>query len=244
MIILSGISKKFSLYKRGRSILFKGIIQTIKKRESSETICALDNVSVEIKKGEVVGLIGANGSGKSTLLKIICGMYKPTTGTIQIKGDISPVVHLGNTFIPDLSVKDNIFLYGAMAGLSRKEVQRDLKKIIDFADVGDFVNSEARTLSLGMEERLAFSIVMLTSKDILLFDEMLAAGDRSFRNKSLKIIDGFKKMNKTIVMSSHDLDIIRRFCDRTLLLDKGRMVIFGDTGSVIEEYMSLNNNKR
>jgi len=243
MIALRNISKKFSLHARGRSILFKGIIQAVKKKNSQKTICALDNVTIDIKKGEVVGLIGTNGSGKSTLLKIICRMYKPTTGAMQIKGDVVPIVRLGSTFIPDLSVKDNIFLYGAIVGLDRKEVRRNLKKIIDFANVGDFVNSEARTLSLGMEERLAFSVVMQTTKDILLFDEMLSAGDRSFRNKSLEIINKFRNAKKTIIISSHDMETIKLFCDRTLLLDKGHVVDFGDTDSVVEKYTKLNNNK-
>ncbi|MFA5389404.1 MAG: ATP-binding cassette domain-containing protein [Candidatus Omnitrophota bacterium] len=239
MITLSNVSKKFTFYSKGRSLLSRAVTGAMRKKKAPEIICALNDINIDIKKGEIVGLIGANGSGKSTLLKIISGIYKPTTGAIRISGDITALLQSGDIFSPDLSVRDNIFLYGAIMGLDRKDVRKRLKKIIDFAGVGDFVDSEARILSLGMEERLAFSIVIQASRDILLFDEIFATGDRNFTSEGFKVIEEFKKMKKTIVISSHDLDIVRRLCDRVILLDKGRVAAFEHTGAAIDKYISL-----
>lgn len=200
-------------------------------------IHALENITIEIKKGEIIGLIGPNGSGKSTLLKIVCGIYKPTSGRVRTEGEVTPFLQLGGAFLPDLSVKDNIFLYGAIMGLERRDIRKNLKKIIDFAGIGDFIDAEARVLSLGMEERLAFSVVLQAAGDILLFDEAFAMGDCEFRRKGLTAIEGLRKAKKTIILSSHDLNTIRQLCDRTILLDRGRIVDFDDSGRVIDKYM-------
>lgn len=240
MITLSNISKRFMLQPQKRSFLFKSIAGAIKKQSVHKTIWALNNISVEIKKGETVGLIGPNGSGKSTLLKIISGIYKPTSGTMTIRGKIVPILQTGIVFLPDLSVKDNIFLYGAIMGLDRKYIGKNFKKIIDFSDLSDFIDSEARTLSLGMEERLAFSVVMQVPGDILLFDETFAVGDNNFREKGLKAIREFKKENKTIILVSHDLSMVREFCDKALFLNKGQVAAFGMAEEVIYKYVNFN----
>jgi len=237
MITLFNVSKKFRLYQNGRSILFKSILKAIRKESPPETIYALNNVNLDIRGGEVIGLIGPNGSGKSTLLKIICGIYKPTTGTARVDGKVISLFQLGFAFLPDLSVRDNIFLYGAIMGLGRKDIRDNLKKIIDFSCLQDFVDAEARVLSLGMEERLAFSIVIHAPSDILLLDETLTAGDRNFKNKALKIIEEFKAMGRTIIISSHDLNMLKQCCDRTLWLSSGHLVAFDNTGKVIDKYI-------
>lgn len=236
MIRLLNVSKRFVVHHNKRS----SITAVIKKQSAPKTMWALDNISVEIKKGETVGLIGTNGSGKSTLLKIISGIYKPTSGMVTIRGRIVPFLQIGIAFLPDLSVKDNIFLYGAIMGLDRKYIGKNFKKIIDFADLNGFINSEARTLSLGMEERLAFSIVMQVSGDILLFDETFAVGDDNFKGKGLKAIREFQKENKTIILASHDLSMIGEFCDKALFLNKGQVAAFGMTEEVIDKYINFN----
>lgn len=244
MIALSNISKEFIIRPKSRNALFNCVIRTLKKQGTRDKMRALDNVTLKIEKGETMGLIGPNGSGKSTLLKIISGIYKPTSGTVRIGGKVVPVLRLGLGFLPDLSVRDNIFLYGAVIGLDRESICENFKKIIDFADLENFTDIEVRTLSSGMEERLAFSVVLQSSADILLFDETFAVGDRGFMTKGLESVNEYKKQGKTIILASHDLNIIRGFCDRVLFLDEGKVIAFGKADEIVDIYMNFGRNDR
>lgn len=244
MIKLLNISKRFMFRPEGRSILFKGIVEAFKKQERRKIIWALDDVNIDINKGETIGLIGPNGSGKSTLLKIVCGIYKPTFGTVSVGGDVTPLLKLGVGFLPDLSVKDNVFLYATIMGLDRNGINKNFKRIIDFAGLSGFINAEARTLSLGMEERLAFSVAVQNPGDILLFDETFAAGDYDFKKQCLKTLDEFKKIKKTVILASHDLDVIDKYCDRVLLLRHGRVEGFGRADKIIDKYKSFSNGQK
>jgi len=239
MITLFNVSKKFVIPDKKRRSLFKNISRAVKGQYTNKTIWALDKVSIDIGKGEMIGIIGPNGSGKSTLLRIIGDIYRPTSGVVKVKGEVTPVLQLDDGFLPDLSLKDNVFLFGAIMGLDRGEIARNFSRMIDFAELNEFVNATVRTLSLGMKERLAFSVIIEAYKDILLFDEIFAIGDQRFREKCFGAVEKMKREGKTILFSSHDLDLIRRFCDRVLLLNQGRVASVGDAETAITEYMYL-----
>lgn len=244
MIELSNVSKKFTIlgsYKKHkkRSSLLKSIVSGIKRQDAYRSVWALQNINIEIKKGEIIGLIGPNASGKTTLLRIIAGIYKPSSGTVRINGGVASVLRLDASFLLDLSVRDNIFLFAAMMGLQRREVNKKFSRIIDFAELNEFVNAELRTISSGMEARLTLSVVIQAGKDILLFDEAFMAGDYNFTEKCFKIIEEFKSKGKTIILSSHDLNIVRNFCDRVVLLEKGKLVAFAKSDELLKSYIEL-----
>ncbi len=235
MIELSNISKNFTILNNRRSYLFKTFLRGYTKNCS--VIYALNDINLQIKKGEAIGVIGPNGAGKSTLLRIMAGIYKPTAGILNVCGNVTSILQLGIGFLPDLSVKDNVFLFGAIMGMDRKVVHKNFGNIIDFSELNKFVNTEMKTLSLGMKERLAFSIVIHACADILILDELIAAGDQKFKEKCLNILNNFKEQGKTIIVASHDLGMIKRFCDKTLLLNKGSIVDFDKSENVTEGYI-------
>ncbi len=239
MVILSGISKKFIVPGKGRSSLFKTLVNHATGNRDKKVINALDNIDLQINRGEIVGIIGPNGCGKSTLLRIIAGIYKPTSGSVTVNGEVTSVLQLGIGFLPDLSLKENIFLFGAILGLNRRELFKKTESIIGFSGLSEFINAEVRTLSLGMKERLAFSIIINTCKDVLLMDEILAAGDREFKEKCFEYIISLKKQQKTIFFSSHDMNMVSRLCDKVLLLDSGVKTAFDTPETVINKYCVL-----
>ena len=240
MIKLSQVSKKFLIPpSRSSFTLFKALRSGINNLAGYKTILALDKVDLCMSKGERLGIIGPNGSGKSTLLRIIAGIYKPTSGVLQVEGEAAFALHAKIALFWDLSVKENIFFFGAIMGFSTKEMLKKYKKIIEFAELGEFANADARVLSEGMRDRLAFAISVETSKDILLLDEVVLAGDGKFREKCLKIMMKFKEEQKTVILASHDLGIVSAFCDNTLILDKGKVVAFGKTKEAISNYLKL-----
>jgi ABC-type polysaccharide/polyol phosphate transport system ATPase subunit len=239
MINLSRVSKKFIIPNRNSFTLFRALSRGINNPAMYKTIHALDKVDLCINRGETLGIIGPNGSGKSTLLRIIAGIYKPTSGVFQVEGVVTSVLQTKISLFQDLSVKENIFLFGAIMGLSRKEIHKIYDKIIDLAGLSEFTNVEVRVLSEGMRERFSFAISVETAKDILLLDEVVLVGDSKFREKCLKIIMKFKEEQKTILLASHDLGIVNEFCDNTLLLNKGKVFAFGKTKEVINSYLEL-----
>jgi len=203
-----------------------------------KTILALDKVDLCISRGEILGIIGPNGSGKSTLLRIIAGIYKPTSGVFQVEGAASSL-QIKISFFPDLSIKENIFLFGAIRGFNRKEMGRRFDKIINLSGLNEFVNAEARVLSEGMGDRLAFAVSVETARDILLLDELALAGDSKFRGKCCKIVLQLKKEQKIVILASHDLEVVSELCDNTLLLNKGKVIAFGKTKEVVNRYLKL-----
>ena len=204
---------------------------------NAEGLFAIRNISFEISKGECVGIIGTNGSGKSTLLKVLCGITSQTYGDFSVKGRISALLELGTGFNPEYNGISNIYLNGAIQGLSKKEIKNIIPKICEFSELGDFINKPVKTYSDGMFLRLAFSCAIALKPDILIIDEALAVGDFRFRQKCFAKIEELHKSGVTILMVSHDIDIIRRFCNRIIWIEKGILQADGDTRSVSAAYM-------
>jgi len=190
-------------------------------KKISESFWALKDVNLEIKKGETIGVIGANGSGKSTLLKLIAGVTRPTKGKIITNGRIAPLIELGAGFHPELTGRENVFLNGIILGMSRVEVTSKFKKIVDFAEMWDFIDQPVKHYSSGMYLRLAFAVAAHTDPDILLIDEILAVGDTAFQKKCFEKMNQFKENKVTIIYVSHNLDSVNNFCDRTICLNNG-----------------------
>ena len=214
-------------------------IKLVKKQLHYEEFYALRDVSLEIKKGEVIGLIGLNGSGKSTLLKVISGILKPSVGTAEINGTISPLIELGAGFDFELTTRENIFLNGSVLGFDRKFIKEKYDEILDFAELRDFENVAIKNFSSGMIARLGFSIATLVKPDILIVDEILAVGDFQFQQKCEARIAEMMAGGTTVIIVSHSIEQIERLCSRVVWLDHGKIVMSGDTKEVAEKYQSL-----
>lgn len=214
-------------------------VQLLKGKVKYEEFWALKDVSFEVRKGEVFGIIGHNGAGKSTVLKVISGILKPTAGSVQIGGSIAPMLELGSGFDFDLTGRENIFLNGAILGFSEKFLKDKYDEIVDFAELGQFINVPLRNYSSGMVVRLAFSIATVVRPDILIVDEILSVGDATFQDKSkrrmLELMDG----GATVLFVSHTMAQIRDMCDRVLWLDHGQMKMLGDAESVCDAYEGM-----
>jgi lipopolysaccharide transport system ATP-binding protein len=236
-IIVSHLWKVFRLPHEKRNTLFELLTGTLKDRTYEEFV-ALKNINFTVKKGEAVGIIGANGSGKSTLLKIITNILRADRGSVEINGKITPFLELGVGFQPDLTVKENVYLYGTVMGLRDGKI--DLDEILNFSGLQQFRAAKLKNLSSGMQVRLAFATAVQTDPDILLLDEVLAVGDIEFQQKCLDIFQRYIKNKKTIVFVSHDLETIRRFCSKALLLSRGEQIAFGDTNDIVDRYIYNN----
>jgi lipopolysaccharide transport system ATP-binding protein len=231
---IKNLSKKYELGTFGMKSF---INQTFNKGKNLNEFQALDDINLKIFKGEKIGLIGPNGSGKSTLLKILSRVTNPTNGTAEIYGKISSVLEAGAAFHPDLTCLDNIFLTGAVLGMSRKRIHEKLNEIIEFSEIKKFIDTPVKRLSTGMNIKLAFSICAFLDGEILLLDEILAVADEKFRVKAIDfIIKNSSASNKTVIFVSHDLRNINQFCEKVILLDKGKLVKFGNTKEVLEYY--------
>ena len=184
----------------------------------------------------MVGIVGRNGSGKSTLLKMVAGVYRPTSGSITVTGTIAPLIELGAGFHPELTGRENVLLNGLLLGFSRREMLAREQSIIDFADIGDFIDSPVKQYSSGMYMRLAFSVATEVNPDILVIDEILAVGDMAFQQKCFDRLQLFRSTGKTILLVTHSMAQISAYCDRAILLDKGRIVIEGSPGDVVDIY--------
>lgn len=198
----------------------------------------LNNINIVIESGEKVGIIGANGSGKSTLLKLICGILQPTTGSVRVRGKIAPLIELGAGFDPELSVWDNIILYGVMLGFSCQEMKERAKLILEFAELKDYALVPVKGLSSGMTARLGFAIATDIQPDILILDEVLSVGDESFKYKCQKRMDSFWQEDITILLVSHSMELIEQSCQRVIWIDKGRLKLIGTTQEVINAYLN------
>jgi len=205
--------------------------------KKKEELWALKNINLEIKKGEKLGIIGPNGAGKSTLLKIICGITTPTTGTVNTNGRVASLIELTAGFHPDLTGEENIYVNGLLLGMSRKEIKNKFKAIVNFSELWHFIDSPFYTYSGGMMLRLGFSIAIHSDPDILIVDEVLAAGDQAFQEKCQERIKEFFK-EKTILFVSHNLRMIKLLCPKAIWLDKGRIRSSGETKKVVKEYLA------
>lgn len=236
-IKVDDVSKLYKLYDKPTDRLKESLGITRKKLYKEHY--ALHNVSFDVKKGETVGIIGTNGSGKSTMLKIITGVLNPTEGNVGINGRISALLELGAGFNMEYTGIENIYLNGTMIGFSREEIDAKMQDILDFADIGDFVYQPVKTYSSGMFVRLAFAVAINIEPEILIVDEALSVGDVFFQAKCYKKFEDFKKMGKTILFVSHDLSSISKYCDRVILLNKGKKLSEGTPKEMVSMYKRI-----
>jgi len=237
-IRLSNINKTFKLPHEKQSTL-KGVIINFGK-SGFERQHVLKDVTVEVKKGEFLGILGRNGSGKSTLLKTLSGIYATDSGSVEINGKLTPFIELGVGFNPELSGRDNVFLNGALLGFSRSEVADIYDEIVAFAELERFMDQKLKNYSSGMQVRLAFSIAIRANTDILVLDEVLAVGDEAFQRKCYDYFNELKQNGKTVVLVTHDMSAVQRFCTRAVVLNKGRIIFDGDTDDAADIYRDLN----
>lgn len=212
------------------------LVALLKHKLKYEDFLALNDVSFEIKKGEVIGIIGNNGAGKSTLLKVISGILTPTKGKVTLQGNVVPMLELGSGFDYDLTGRENIFLNGAILGYSERFLKEKYDDIVAFSELGEFINHPVRNYSSGMVMRLAFSIASMVNPDILIVDEILAVGDAAFQEKSYARMTEMMSHGTTVLLVSHNIDQIRRLCDRVIWLDHGNVVAIGDTNELCDRY--------
>ncbi|WJH23248.1 ABC transporter ATP-binding protein [Pseudarthrobacter defluvii] len=226
-IEVSDISKQFVL-RHTRSIK-EAVVWLIKGRKGdlSEKFHALKNVSLDVEAGETVALLGLNGSGKSTLLKHISGVMLPDTGTVKTRGRVAGLIEVGAGFHPDLSGRDNVFLNGAILGMTEQQIKERFDAIVEFSEIGQFIDTEVKFYSSGMYLRLAFSVAVHTDPEVFLIDEILAVGDEPFQRKCIDKIQELAHEGKTLVVVSHDLDLVSRICDRGILMEHGNVKFDG-----------------
>lgn len=234
-IELNNITKVYKIYKKPVYRLIDALLGT---KHYSEHF-ALNNVSLSIEKGETVGVLGKNGAGKSTLLKILTGVTTPTEGTVKVNGKIAAILELNSGFDEELTGFDNILLKSTILGYSKEEALSKVDDIIEFADIGKYINQPVRTYSSGMKARLGFAIAVNTNPDILIVDEALSVGDEIFRTKCLKKMDDFRKAGKTIFFVSHSIFTIKSFCTKAAWIKDGQLVSYGEMGTVVQQYESF-----
>lgn len=236
-IKVENVTKVYKLYDRNRDRLKEAL--HLGKNINCHEHYALNDVSFDVYKGETVGIIGTNGSGKSTILKIITGVLNPTAGNLSINGRISALLELGAGFNMEFTGIENIYLNGTMIGFTEEEIDAKLQDILDFADIGDFVNQKVKTYSSGMFVRLAFAVAINIDPEILIVDEALSVGDVFFQNKCYRKFEDFKKQGKTILFVSHDLGSISKYCDRVVLLERGKKIGEGEPKEIIDMYKKV-----
>jgi len=243
VISVKNVSKSFKLpHEKADSVKSLFVNPFNQNRKKFEVQHALRNISFDIKKGEFFGIVGRNGSGKSTLLKIIAGIYQPNKGNVVVDGKIVPFIELGVGFNPQLTGRENVYLNGALLGFSEKEVDLKYKEIVDFAELDRFMDQKLRNYSSGMQVRLAFSVAtILAESDILLIDEVLAVGDADFQRKCFNYFRHLKKLKKTVVFVSHDMESIREYCDRCVFINDAEIVYDGSPEKAAEMYLAMFN---
>lgn len=237
---VDSVSKTFQIPLEASSGLKQKLINTIKGRKGYREFTPLNNISFTIDKGEFFGIVGRNGSGKSTLLKTIAGIYNPTKGAVLVDGTLVPFIELGVGFNPELTGRENVFLNGALLGFSHAEMESMYSDIIDFAELGDFMEERLKNYSSGMQVRLAFSIAIRAKGDILLLDEVLAVGDEAFQRKCFDYFEKLKRENATVILVTHDMAAIERFCTKALFLDAGKIKMIDTPYKVANSYSRSN----
>jgi ABC-type polysaccharide/polyol phosphate transport system ATPase subunit len=238
-ISIEGVSKAFRLPHQQYHTLKERALHPFRSR-TFDVLQAVGDVSVEVAQGEFFGIIGRNGSGKSTLLKCLAGIYDIDEGELGVRGRLSPFIELGVGFNMDLTARDNVMINAIMLGLTRKQARERFDQIIAFAELEDFLDLKLKNYSSGMQVRLAFAVAIEVDAEILLIDEVLAVGDAAFQQKCFDEFHRLKKLGRTIVFVTHDMSAIQRFCDRAMLLEKGRMVAIGEPEQIARRYNELN----
>jgi ABC-type polysaccharide/polyol phosphate transport system ATPase subunit len=240
-IELVGVSKVYRRYSgRQFSTLKSALLQQSVMRDlrPDEVFTALTDVSFHVPTGATFGLIGRNGSGKSTALKLVAGITKPTTGTVKVEGRISALIELGAGFHPEISGRENVYINGIMLGLTKRQIQERFDEIVEFAELEDFIEAPVKTYSSGMYMRLGFAVAIHVDPDVLLIDEVLAVGDEGFTHKCLDKFNELRRRNKTILLVTHSLNLVERFCDEAVWVDSGRVQTQGDPKRVVGAYLA------
>ncbi len=238
-IIVRDLHKEFILPQH-KNTSIKQTVVNISRNKGKVTQRVLDGISFEVNKGDFFGIVGRNGSGKSTLLKLLAGVYSPTAGEIIVNGGLTPFIELGVGFNPELSGRDNVFLNGALLGFDRKEMEEMYEEIVDFAELEQFMDQKLKNYSSGMQVRLAFSIAIKAHNEILIFDEVLAVGDQAFQRKCLDVFEKYKASKQTVILVTHDMDTVKKFCNRAILLSEGKLIEEGEPYLVANHYSKLN----
>ncbi|WP_437584646.1 ABC transporter ATP-binding protein [Paramicrobacterium sp. CJ85] len=235
VISVSDLGVRFRRNRRGRRS-FKDLFAGRSRRTRPDEFWALRNVSFDVAPGEAIGVVGRNGQGKSTLLKLVAGVLLPDEGSVTVADGVAPLIEITGGFVNDLTVRDNVYLTAGLHGMSRHEIDARFDDIIDFAEIGGFVDTPYKHLSSGMKVRIAFSVVSQLDEPILLVDEVLAVGDKAFREKCYRRIDEMLAGGRTLFFVSHNERDLRRFCTRGLYLDKGKLVVDASIDEVLTRY--------
>ncbi len=237
-IVLSvkNVGMKFNLSKEKHDSLKEYFIALAKGELKYNEFWALKDVTFELERGDRIGILGLNGAGKSTLLKVIAGVFKPTEGKVERSGVLAPLIELGAGFDPQYTGRENIFLYGACLGYSRGFINEKIDDIIEFSELGEFIDVPVKNYSSGMKARLGFSIATVVEPDMLILDEILSVGDAKFRKKSEARLNSLIEKGVTVLFVSHNTDQVRRLCNKAMILEKGKIVALGDTETVASEY--------
>jgi ABC-type polysaccharide/polyol phosphate transport system ATPase subunit len=236
-----GVGMRFRMYREKVFTLKEAVLQRFRHLKTADDFWALKSITARIGQGESVALIGHNGSGKSTLLKIAAGVLRPTTGMARVEGRVSPMIELAAGFDPDLTGRDNVFLNGALMGYSRKQMNQKFDGIVEFSELGEFIDMPVKNYSSGMYARLGFAIAADVEPEILIIDEILAVGDEKFQAKCKERIDRIRASGCTIIYVSHAMESVRELCKRVLVLHHGQLVFDGATDPAIEKYRDLQN---
>ena len=240
-IKLENVEKSFRIFKEKKQSIFHLLTSFNDTTRGYEKLKILDNISFEVKKGEMVGIIGRNGSGKTTLLKLIAGVLHPDKGTIVRNGEITPFLEIGTGFNGELSARENIILYGIILGFSKGVIKNKVEDIIKYADLEKFIDTKLKHFSSGMYARLAFATAVQVDPEIMLIDEVLSVGDAAFQKKSFDTFKEFIQRKKTILFISHDLNSVRNLCNSVMVIDKGKIVCNDKPDIAIEYYQNLLN---
>lgn len=236
-IKIKNLTKQFKINSDKPRTLKEKILFSNRNKVEKHTV--LRDITLNIEKGETVALIGTNGSGKSTLLKLMTKIIYPTTGTITTYGKLTSLLELGAGFHPDFTGRENVYFNAAIFGLTKQEIERRIDEIIEFSELGEFIDNPVRTYSSGMYMRLAFSIAINVDAEILLIDEILAVGDQHFQDKCFSKLEELKKSDKTIVIVTHSLDQVKRLCTRAIWIKDGEVELDGDPNEVVDKYLEI-----
>lgn len=241
---ISNVSKKFKLPIEQAGNIKQAFINWTKGIKGYKEQQVLSDISFTVKKGDFFGIVGRNGSGKSTLLKLISGIYTPNSGNIIINGSLVPFIELGVGFNPELTGRENVYLNGAMLGFDDKQINAMYDDIVDFAELHDFMDQKLKNYSSGMQVRLAFSVAIKAKGDILVLDEVLAVGDEAFQRKCYNYFAELKRRKKTVILVTHDMDSVQRFCNEAILINKGKIELAGKSSKVAQLYRDLNDTSK
>ena len=235
---LENVSVVYRVTKERIASLKEYAIKRVRREVTHEQFWALRNVSLELSRGEVFGIVGRNGAGKSTMLKVLAKVIRPTEGRVWVKGHVAPLLEMGAGFHPELTGRENVYLYGALLGFTREEMEAKFQRIVDFAEIWDFIDNPLRTYSSGMVTRLGFSIATDVKPDVLIVDEILGVGDEAFQRKSRQRMLDFCDQDATVILVTHNAALMRSTCQRAMWLDRGEVKMIGSANEVADAYHS------